>query len=460
MSCHTGEAQTRQCLQGENLLRFTLSRLKEIVQVPKMDLFEATLIAAGFLVPLVYAERALGVMNITVIEPVLILLAIGFALRTRRGGVNLRPNTGDVVFLALLAWCALSLPRAMDFAKSLGEILWLGEAALVYFMVNHSNLDKESIGRLLRSLSYGAILVASFGLLHYFTSVMSGQGPVRIASTILNSNHLSGYLIIYLPILISMKYGKKKDQRYYWGFLATIISTALVLTYCRAGWYAAIIAITTMAFLKDKRLIIWMVIYILIYSWIFPPVTHRAVSGLSPLQEQNGLARLQFWFIGFKMWHEHPMIGVGTGNYIYLHDDYRTRYPYLDRGFGPLEPHNSFVKFLAENGAIGLGLFLALLGILGSKITSLLLTGFKEQLRNQSEATHAQIIGVACGLLAFLIQSNTNSLFHLPNVAFGVWLIFGLAARQYALQPAESTAGQGFWDTLVNSIPASGRNKG
>jgi O-antigen ligase len=439
-------------------LHFVQSTLaKNKIQIPKLDFFEAMLIAAGFLVPLVYSEVTLGAVSITVVEPVLVLLVSGFILRASREKLNLLPNTTDVIFFALVLWSALSLPRAIDFAKSLREVLWLAESALVYYMVRHSSLNEDSLGRLIRSWCYGAVLVGSFGLLHYLVSVMSGDGPVRISSTILNSNHLSGYLIIFLPILISMKYGKRKDQRYYWGILATIVSTALVLTYCRGGWYATIIALTIMAFLKDKRLLVWMVVYILIYSWIFPPITAQAVSGLTPMQDRNGLARLQLWLIGFKMWHEHPILGVGTGNYIYLHDDYRTRYPYLDRGFGPLNPHNSFVKVLAENGAIGLGLFLALLGVLASKIVSLFITGSQERWANQTEAQYAQMVGLTCGLLAFMIQSNTNSLFHLPSVAFGAWLVFSLTARQYTLQKAkaaESTAGQGSLGTLVNSVPA------
>ncbi len=423
------------------------------IQMAKQDFFETMLVAAGFLVPLVYAERTLGTVTITIIEPVMVLLIIGFALRARRGKLDLRPKTADLLFAALVLWSAISLPRAIDFAKSFREVLWLAESALVYYMVSHSNLNKESLGRLMRSWCYGAIAVAFLGLLHYLVSVLSGNGPVKIASTVLNSNHLSGYLIIYLPILISMKYGKRQDQRYYWGILATVVSTALVLTYCRGGWYAAIIALTIMAFLKDKRLLVWMVVYILIYSWIFPPVTTRAVSGLAPLQERNGIARLQFWLIGFKMWHENPIAGVGTGNYIYLHDDYRIRYPYLDRGFGPLNPHNSFVKLLAENGAVGLGLFLALLANLGSKIISLLITGFQSQATGQPETQYALTVGAVCGLIAFLIQSNTNSLFHLARLAFGVWLISGAVVRHYSIQTAESTVGQGSINTLVNSVP-------
>ena len=436
-------------------MHFVQSTLaKNKIQIPKLDFFEAMLIAAGFLVPLVYSEVTLGAVSITIIEPVLVLLLSGFILRASREKLNLLPNTTDVIFFALVIWSALSLPRAIDFAKSLREVLWLAESALIYYMVRHSSLYEDSLGRLIRSWCYGAVLVGSFGLLHYLVSVMSGDGPVRISSTILNSNHLSGYLIIFLPILISMKYGKRKDQRYYWGILATIVSTALVLTYCRGGWYATIIALTIMAFLKDKRLLVWMVVYILIYSWIFPPITAQAVSGLTPMQDRNGLARLQLWLIGFKMWHEHPILGVGTGNYIYLHDDYRTRYPYLDRGFGPLNPHNSFVKVLAENGAIGLGLFLALVANLGSKFISLLVAGFQSQVAGQPETQHALVVGAACGLIAFLIQSNTNCLFHFPRLCFGIWFVSGAAARHYSIQAAESTVGQGSLDTLVNSAPA------
>ena len=103
---------------------------------------------------------------------------------------------------------------------------------------------------------------------------------------------------------------------------------------------------------------------------------------------------------------------------------------------------------------LGLGLFLALLANLGSKVVSLLISGFQSQAAGQPEPQYALIVGAVCGLLAFLMQSNTNSLFHLPSVAFGVWLISGLGTRQYSLQAAQSTVGQGSLNTLVNSVPA------
>ncbi len=65
--------------------------------------------------------------------------------------------------------------------------------------ISHSNLNKESMGRLIRSWCYGTVPVASFGLLHYFAPLCPSNvrpRPCKNSFSISNSNHLSGYLTI------------------------------------------------------------------------------------------------------------------------------------------------------------------------------------------------------------------------------------------------------------------------
>ena len=247
--------------------------------------------------------------------------------------------------------------------------------------------------------------------------------PARhIGSTLLNSNRLSGYLLPYIPVLISFKYGKKLDQRYYWGILATVISTALVLTYCRGGWYACIIALVVMALLYDKKLLGFVLIYCLVYSFAYTGVWDRAMSGMEPADDRTSLQRIQLWQVGLRMWQDAPLTGVGIGNYIPLHDTYLGKYPELDRGCEAINPHNSIIKALAETGIVGAGLLLSLLLVLAREL-------WKVVYKVLREPRIALIMGAACGMLAFLLQSNTNCLLYFPRNAFGFWVVAGLGIQ-------------------------------
>ena len=388
------------------------------------DMFEYTLIIAGFLVPLIFYERIFGLFTFSITEVAVLFMGVAFLIRVKKNNLNLKLSWNDKIFLALVIWVGLSLPLAIDGMKSLREFLWILESFLVFYMITHADLKRNQVKRLLRAWCYGAVLVSLIALLQYYLSVQSGRGPIRVNLPLRNSNLVAGFLIIYLPILVSQIYGKRKDQRIFWAVLATLVSTALYLTYTRAGWYAAIISILILAgLLKDKKLVIALVVYLLIYNYGFPEVKGHKLSEIYNVVVEGGgrslVARMQLWRVALQMWLENPLTGVGVGNYILLHDTYIANFPSLDYGLKKaMEPHSSFLKFLAEHGAIGLLLFLSLLFSFFFRLI--------KNIRNYENGMKILSMGVFAGYMAFLAQSNFNSLFQSPNVAFGMWLFLGL----------------------------------
>ena len=69
--------------------------------------------------------------------------------------------------------------------------------------------------------------------------------------------------------------------------------------------------------------------------------------------------------IGLAIARDHPLIGVGYGNYgHYFRDEYQFQVPGADRLYGSVRsPHSSYVGILADLGAIGLASWLLLLGL-------------------------------------------------------------------------------------------------
>ena len=384
--------------------------------IPDVDIFELLLLISLFAVPFFYPSFHLGLAQVRITDMATLFIAIGFIIRAAKKELQLKLTTIDLVFLALICWSALGLTKSVDLKYSLRDFFWLVDSALLLYMVEHAGLNKEQIYRLFRAGCYGAVIIGLLAVLQYYATGERAYVNLR------NANHLAGYLIFYLPILIGFKYGKKLDQRYFWGILATIVSTALVVTYTRGGWYAAVIALSVMALIKDKKLLIFIVTYILIYSWIFTPVMNRAVSVVNEAETSNGQYRIQLWLTALRMFHDNPVTGVGIGNYYTLHDEYLARYPYLDRGHEARQPHNSYVKWLAETGIIGFGLIITVLMLIARN-------AFTFWRRTRGDPENALIISFICGAGAVMIHSATNSLFHLPRGIFGVWIAAGLVLQ-------------------------------
>ncbi len=73
------------------------------------------------------------------------------------------------------------------------------------------------------------------------------------------------------------------------------------------------------------------------------------------LDRATASERIELWHAGWEMTRDHPIFGVGPGNYQALLPVYRS-------GMDPLAAHSSYVQMAAESGILGLMLYLALFG--------------------------------------------------------------------------------------------------
>jgi len=64
------------------------------------------------------------------------------------------------------------------------------------------------------------------------------------------------------------------------------------------------------------------------------------------VDEESAAGRIDAWYAGFEMFREHPLLGVGSGQFT---------------DYNPLTAHNSFVLALAEMGLLGYGIWMAIL---------------------------------------------------------------------------------------------------
>lgn len=78
-----------------------------------------------------------------------------------------------------------------------------------------------------------------------------------------------------------------------------------------------------------------------------PQMTHETAG----LDNSTAQERLKLWDAAWQMSKEHPVVGIGPGNYAHF---LKTYLP----GTGRLDSHNSYLQMLAETGWLGLALYL------------------------------------------------------------------------------------------------------
>jgi hypothetical protein len=169
-----------------------------------------------------------------------------------------------------------------------------------------------------------------------------------------------------------------------------------------------------------------------------PPGT--ATSNAAPsdeLQERAGL-----WWVGVQMFLDHPLTGVGKGNYDFLYQHYAVRSAYLPAT--PMAPHSSPVQIAAETGLIGLVAY--------ASVVSVALIGLRQAKRGLVSAGRGREVMLLEAIEIAIYGYLVTSLFQDDDVLYRryLWLLIGLAivGRQVTLRAVPS-AQQGMPDRAV-----------
>ncbi|MHB8510994.1 MAG: O-antigen ligase family protein [Actinomycetota bacterium] len=235
-----------------------------------------------------------------------------------------------------------------------------------------------------------------------------------------SSNFLAAYFVTTLPVLVGATListkaeGSKINPR--WIYLAgTILAVVgLFLTFTRAALPAGAAAVfITLAFAAPRRVLPILLIAAVVvaaFSFAVPQIRRR-------LTDQKA-DRLALWYSGLLIFKDHPLFGVGFGNYTTVQ---RSKPKYLKTPYGTptSTSHNGFIGIAAEGGAFQAGavLFLAVFVVVSGARASARARGTPEA------ALVAAAFGGACG---FLAQNMTNTLLLVPAVATYFWLFNGI----------------------------------
>lgn len=191
-------------------------------------------------------------------------------------------------------------------------------------------------------------------------------GDARAAGFFGHPMTFAGYLCIYLPLLLVLLFEKSVSVRGQWftGGLVILLSAALLFNATRGAWLAVVctISLLLLYYLTQRKKLAAVILCCLLAVGAgltqYPPVVQRAQS-ITDTQNQSNHERLLIWHSAYEMFKDHPVTGVGLGQY---KDNYQKKYispeakePFLSHA------HNNFMQMLAENGLIGFAGFMTLI---------------------------------------------------------------------------------------------------
>lgn len=331
------------------------------------------------------------------------------------------------IFMSILALMMLiSVSYAVEKKLALSESIRFIVYIIIYFIIKYDlNSKKHTIG-MIRAYIFSTLILCLFGIYQYFTGYgLEGKfaenyGYLRykVMANMDNPNNLAAFLILALfPMIMLAIYEKEKIKKIFYSILSILIFTNLILTGSRNAIIGIMIGVVILAIVYSFRLFMLMVL--LGGISIFIPVIRTRLMAITDKTQNE--SRMYLWEIAKRMIKDHPLFGVGNGNYVSLYDKYTDIYPQFKfYGYKRFPCHNSYLKIESELGIIG---GISFIGIL---IASLIQVK-KFISTTQDEFYKFFYTGFLASMISFYVMNLSDNLFFVPKTTSYFWILLAIS---------------------------------
>jgi len=284
--------------------------------------------------------------------------------------------------------------------------------ALCYLLVRTLPRERRVMWKVIDVWTLSSVAAAGMGLYQLMVGqTVLAEGVQRVAGPYSSPNHLALFLERVVPVLMAVGLtGRHHWRRWGYGLALLPILAALYLTYSRAAWLLALPASLVFLGLASRgrwRRWIWLAVLLAMGAMIPWRGTER-LDSLFDLGQGTGALRLQAWRATLEMIAEHPLLGIGPGNFQLAYPHYMRPTAWVDPLF--YHSHNVLLDFAAFLGLGGLGLFIGLLA-------SLFRTGARLLRALPEGDDRALLVGLMAGVVGCLAHGLVDTGYFLPDLA-------------------------------------------
>jgi len=316
----------------------------------------------------------------------------------------------------------VTLPVAIDGIRTLLE------ATLYFFVLNALIDDEDTVRDMINAMLIAATFVALYGIYQKLSGVESpkswvyseqeGNIKLRVFSTIGNPNALGGYMVLMLPIAISLTvWAKNNMHRLIYAAMSLIMLYTLVMTYSRGAWIGFIAAMALYTLITRNK---WLagigIVGLVAAPFAAPDVVSRLTLAFTPeywAKASEG-GRVEFWARALKIFAKYPIFGTGIGT---VGDSVATRHGVP----GATWIDNQYFKLLAEIGIVGTLAYVTM-------VFAPVVKGFKAVFGAKQRDTYLYALnaGITAALFGMLVENVTAAILEDLNVITHFWVMIAL----------------------------------
>lgn len=332
-------------------------------------------------------------------------------------------------FCLLLAIMFISISYASDKRLAFQESSRFLSFVVLYFIIKYNSTNKHIKGYI-SSYIVSFVLVNIFGIVQKLTGYglehkyyMSNKIE-RIQATFDNPNAFAAFLVIgVFPIIMMIVKYKKWYQKFIYVSIFLITMCNIYFSGSRNSFIAIIFGGIVIALFYNWSFFIGLIALVGV-GFLVPQVKNRILEIGNMSLDQS---RIKIWKTALKMIQEHPLLGVGNGNYIKNVNSYVQKYKQLSfPGYESMPCHNSFLKVESELGLIGGLAFI-------SSIINIVIKVKKVTTIGNDIKIKLFYIGFIASISGFLVMNFFEALFFLPKVVVYFW-IFAAGADALTLK--------------------------
>jgi O-antigen ligase len=258
------------------------------------------------------------------------------------------------VLLAFLAVLVVSLLRSGQVADGAVQCMRYLLFAVFYFLVIQLVTDRTRLVLLAEVFVVSSTVAATVGSFRFLAS-MAGRasGPIGEA------NDFAYVLATAVPLAVYLAW-RHREHRVLWLVAGVVLLVTIALTFSRGAVVGLAVA-ALWAALHSRTVakgLVGAVVGAAVVGGVLvavdSPWVNDRLHAKTAVADENWASREALWRGAIDMFQEQPLLGVGTGLYPHRAAEFVRGEPW-----GIVEPvaHNAYLEVLAEDGAVGLTLF-------------------------------------------------------------------------------------------------------
>lgn len=341
---------------------------------------------------------------------------------------KINPLTKEAIDLPILLFViiiTISTITSIDPSGSFRDLaIHITSIGFLFVIVNNIN-SKRDFNIFIVFLVFSATLVALYGFYQYkvgvemeakwVDTVNNPDVKTRIYSVFGNPNILAEYLIMIIPISISLFwFSKKAHKKMVFLITSLILMLALILTLSRGGWLGFAFGIFVFILLIEKRLLLSIIPVTLGALYFLPQSILNRILSIGNLADSSNSYRIRMWSITWNIIKDHWLVGVGFG-----HLPFKATFETYIRTMPTYHAHNTYLETMAEMGILGFIVFISFIFILYKY-------SIKKLIKGKDRYIKTMAAGVLAGLSSVLVHGAVENILYIPRIIMTFWILVAL----------------------------------